>query len=225
MKRTTEISNRTEAVARLCAKGIIAVVRARDSGQLLEVAKALLAGGVDCIEITMTTPNALAVISDCRRAIGEEAIIGVGSVLDAPTVDRAVRAGAQFVVSPVFRPAVIDAAHAAGLPVVPGAFTPTEILSAAEAGADLVKVFPAGQFGPGYFKDILAPMPHLKLTPTGGVDLTTAADWIAAGAATLGVGSALVTKSALAAGDFREIQRLAGEYIRIVAEARAKRKT
>jgi 2-dehydro-3-deoxyphosphogluconate aldolase/(4S)-4-hydroxy-2-oxoglutarate aldolase len=218
------MSSRAEATERLCEKGIIAVVRARspDPAGLIDVAKALLAGGVDCIEITMTTPNALEVIGACRRAVGE-AMIGAGSVLDAETARAAVEAGAQFVVSPIFSPGIIEAAHAADLPAVPGCFSPTEILHATVAGADMVKVFPAGLFGAKYFQAILAPMPHLKLTPTGGVDLKTAGDFIAAGACTLGVGSALVTKDALAAGNLAEIRRLAGEYVRIVAAARAAR--
>ena len=199
--------DRPKAVERLCGKGIVAVVRARSSDQLIDVAKALLAGGVDCIEITMTTPSALEVIAACREAVGD-ALIGVGSVLDAETAQAAIRAGARFVVSPIFHAGIIEAAHQADLPAVPGCFTPTEILHATNAG-------------PKYFKAILAPMPHLKLTPTGGVNLETAADFIAAGACTLGVGSALVTKKALAEGNLAEIERLAGEYVRIVAEARS----
>ena len=207
------------AVQRLCDKGIVAVVRASSSEQLLEVSKALLAGGVECIEITMTTPNALKVISDCRASL-PAAMIGVGSVLNSQVAREAIDAGAQFVVSPIFKTEIIDTAHAADLPVVPGCFTPTEIITATDAGADIIKVFPGGMFGPKFFKAILAPMPHLKLTPTGGVSLETAADWIAAGAVTLGVGSALVTKAALAENNFQEIERLAGEFVRIVAEAR-----
>jgi len=210
-------------VKRLCEKGVVAVVRASSSAQLLDVARALLAGGVDCVEITMTTPNALAVIRDCRSAV-PDAMIGVGSVLNAEVARAAIAAGAQFVVSPVFDPQVVAAAHQADLPVVPGALTPTEILTAANAGADIVKVFPGGQFGPSYLRDLLAPMPHLKLSPTGGVDLTTAAGWIAAGAVTLGIGSALVTRSALASGKLAEITDLARQYVRIVAEACAAKK-
>jgi len=217
------MSKRREAVERLCRKGVIAVVRASGSEQLIDVAKALLSGGVDCIEITMTTPDALEVIANCRKTMGDEALIGAGSVLNTDAARRVLEAGAQYIVSPVFDPDVIAAAHAADAPCVPGAFTPTEILNATNAGADLVKVFPAGMFGPKYFKAVLAPMPHLKLTPTGGVDLDTAAAWISAGAVALGVGSALVTKAALASGDFAEIQRLAGEYVRIVAEARTRK--
>lgn len=217
------MSNRSAAVQRLCRKGVVAVVRATGSEQLVDVARALLAGGVECVEITMTTPNALAVIRDCRKA-APEAMTGVGSVLDAATARAAIDAGAQFVVSPVFCPQVVAVAHEADLPVIPGALTPTEILAAHNAGADIVKVFPGGQFGPRYFRDVLAPMPHLKLSPTGGVDLTTAAEWIAAGAVTLGIGSALVTKSALASGKLDEITDLARQYVRIVAEARAAKK-
>ena len=213
------MADRKATVERLCQKGIIAVVRTSSSEQLIEVASALLAGGVDCIEITMTTPNALKVIANCRSAMSE-ALIGVGSVLSGKIAVEAIHAGAQFVVSPIFKREIIKAAHAADLPCVPGCFTPTEIITATDAGADIVKVFPAGMFGPKYFKALLAPMPNLKLSPTGGVNLETAADWIAAGAVTLGVGSALVTKAALAKVNFAEIQRLAGEYVRIVAEAR-----
>jgi len=217
------MTDRARAVERLCDKGVVAVVRASSSEQLMDVADALLGGGVECIEITMTTPNALEVISACRKSLGASALVGVGSVLSADVARQAVEAGAQFVVSPVFKVEVIDAAHAADLPCIPGAFTPTEICQASDAGADVVKVFPGGQFGPKYFKDVLAPMPHLKLSPTGGVNLDTAAAWIAAGAVTLGIGSSLVTKQSLAEGNFAEIRRLAGEYVRIVAEARAAR--
>jgi 2-dehydro-3-deoxyphosphogluconate aldolase/(4S)-4-hydroxy-2-oxoglutarate aldolase len=213
------MADRAATAERLCDKGIVAVVRAQSSEQLIDVAKALLSGGVDCIEITMTTPNALEVIKQCRQAV-DEALIGVGSVLNAQVARDAIDAGAQFVVSPIFKTEIIDAAHDADLPCVPGCFTPTEMLKATDAGADMVKVFPGGQFGPKFFKDVLAPMPHLKLTPTGGVNLNTAADWITNGACTLGVGSALVTKKALAGGDMDEIRHLAGEYVRIVREAR-----
>jgi len=211
---------RTEAVNRLCAKGVVAVVRAPGSEALLHVARALLDGGVDCIEITMTTPNATRVIRDCRKEFAEAALIGVGSVLNETMAVDAVEAGAQFLVSPVFKPEIVGVAHMNELPAIPGALTPTEVLLASDAGAELVKVFPGEAVGPKYLKALRAPMPHLKLTPTGGVDLNTAASWIAAGAATLGVGSAMVTKKALAEKDYGEITRLAGEFVRIVAEAR-----
>ncbi len=213
--------DRSATVERLCAKGIIAVVRADSSEQLLEVARALVNGGADCIEITMTTPNALETIRRCREALGDAALVGVGSVLAESVASEAIQAGAQFVVSPIFNARIVGAAHDAGLPGVPGAFSPTEILAATNAGADMVKVFPATRLGPQFFKDLLAPMPHLKLTPTGGVNLETAGEFIRAGAVTLGVGSALVPKQAVRAGDFDAIRQLAGKFVEAVAEARA----
>ena len=215
------MADRQSAVRRLCERGVVAIVRAPSSEQLLEVAAALLRGGVDCIEITMTTPNALEVISQCRSALAPAAMIGVGSVLDGRMAGEAIRAGAQFVICPVFNPQVIETAHDFDLPVIPGAMTPTEILAATAAGADIVKVFPAGQFGPSYLRDLLAPMPHLKLSPTGGVDLNSAGEWITAGAVTLGIGSALVGKAALAEHNFNLIENLARQYVGIVADARA----
>ena len=212
--------SRSEVVARITESGCVAVVRARSSEQLVDVARALADGGIVAVEITMTTPNALEVISRCREAMGDTALIGVGSVLNAATAREAIAAGAQYIISPIFKPEIIDAAHQADLPCLPGAFTPTEILLATDAGADAVKVFPAGHVGPKYLRAVLAPMPHLKLTPTGGVDLDSAADWIAAGAVTLGVGSSLVSKSILAKGNLAELERLARQYVQIVAEAR-----
>lgn len=215
--------DRSAAVERLCRRGIIAVVRAKSSQQLLEVARCLLAGGVDCIEITMTTPDALEVIRRCREAMGDEALIGVGSVLSGQVARQAIQAGAQYVVSPILDAEIIAAAHEADVPVVPGAFSPTEIHNATQAGADVVKVFPATRLGPSFFKDVLAPMPHLKLLPTGGVNLETAGDFIKAGAVTLAVGSALVDKQALAAGDLEKIRFLAERFVKAVADARAQK--
>lgn len=215
--------DRTESIERLCRAGVVAVVRAPSSDALIDAALALANGGVDCIEITMTTPNALRVIAECRAALGETVFVGVGSVLDASTAKQAITAGAQFVVSPVFKPEVLAAAHAADLPCVPGAFSPTEILAATEAGADMVKVFPATRLGPSFFRDILAPMPHLKLTPTGGVDLDTAGEFIRAGAVTLGVGSALVSRQALAERNFAALAEKARQFVAAVAHARQAR--
>ena len=215
--------DRKAAVERLCRRGIIAVVRAKSSQQLLEVARALLAGGVDCIEITLTTPNAMEVIGQCREAMGDDALIGVGSALSGEDARQAIKAGAQYVVSPILDFDIIAAAHEADVPVVPGAFTPTEIHNATQAGADVVKVFPATRLGPGFFKDVLAPMPHLKLTPAGGVNLDTAGDFIKAGAVTLAVGSALVDKQALATGDLEKIRDLAERFVKVVADARAEK--
>jgi 2-dehydro-3-deoxyphosphogluconate aldolase/(4S)-4-hydroxy-2-oxoglutarate aldolase len=150
------------------------------------------------------------------------AIIGVGTVLNPQTATSAIRAGAQFVVSPIFDPAIIEAAHAHDKMCIPGAFTPTEIFAAHKAGADIVKVFPSTSLGPMYFKDVLAPLPQLKLTPTGGVDLGNAADWIRAGAVCIGVGSALISKDALERSDWPAITAAARAFVKAVKQARAK---
>src|SRR5438270_6482546 len=185
-------------VTQLLDAGVVAVIRAKGKDQLIDIAKALLDGGVAGIEVTMTTPKAIAGIEMLADAFGDKAVIGVGTVIDAATCRDAISAGAQFVVSPVFDPEIVATTKRYGRISIPGAFTPTEILKAWSAGADVVKVFPSTTLGPGYFKDILAPLPQIRLTPTGGVDLKNAGDWIKAGAACLGVGSSLVTKDALA---------------------------
>jgi 2-dehydro-3-deoxyphosphogluconate aldolase/(4S)-4-hydroxy-2-oxoglutarate aldolase len=168
----------------------------------------------------MTTPGALEAIAAARNALGEEAIIGAGSVLDAETARAAILAGAKFIFAPTLDRRVIQMAHRYDCAAVPGALTPTEILSAWSAGADLVKVFPANHFGPQYIRDIHAPMPQIKLTPTGGVNLDTAAEWIQAGCAALGVGSALVKKELIASQNWDELSELARQYVEIVARAR-----
>ncbi len=210
------MTTRQDLIQRIEATGLVAIIRANASTGLLETCKALQAGGCDVMEITMTTPGALEAINAASKQLagptGRGCLIGVGSVLDADTVKRAVDAGADFVVSPVFKPEVIEASHKLGKPVFAGAFTPTEILAAFEAGSDVVKVFPANHNGPGFFKDILAPMPHLKLTPTGGVDLSTVEAWFAAGAVCLGVGSALVKKELVAAQDWAGLTALAKQF-------------
>jgi 2-dehydro-3-deoxyphosphogluconate aldolase/(4S)-4-hydroxy-2-oxoglutarate aldolase len=200
--------------------GVVAVIRAQSKDQLLDIARALIEGGVPAIEVTMTTPKAIAGIELLADQLGDQAVVGVGTVVDASTCRDAIAAGAQFVVSPILDEQVIATTKRYGKISIPGGFTPTEILRAWTAGADVVKVFPATSLGPGYFKDILAPLPQLKLTPTGGVDLKTAADWIKAGAACLGVGSALVTKDAMAKGDWASITSNARAFVDVVRTAR-----
>jgi len=200
--------------------GIVAVVRAPESGRLVQVAEALCNGGVTCVEITMTTPNALEVIRAAVREIGERACIGVGTVLDPETARAAILAGAEFVVAPTLNEEVIRIAHRYSKPVVPGAFTPTEILRAWEAGADVVKVFPASVGGPAYFRALKGPLPHIKLSPTGGVNLNTAGEFIRAGAEFLGVGTELVAKEDVAKGNFDALRDRATQYIAIVNDAR-----
>lgn len=200
--------------------GVVAVVRFPDSAKLVEVVRALYEGGVTCIEITMTTPNALDVIRAAAADIGDKACIGVGTVLDPETARAAILAGAEYIVSPILDEGIIRMAHRYSKPVVPGAFTPTEILRAWEAGADVVKVFPASVGGPSYFKAIKGPLPHVKLSPTGGVNLDTAADFIRAGAEFLGIGGELVKKDLVAAGNLDALRDLAAQYIKIIKEAR-----
>jgi len=206
---------------RLLGSGITAVIRASSSENLIEVADALKAGDFDCIEVTMTTPDALDVIHTVSRRYGDEVLIGVGSVLDSETARAAILAGAQFVVGPTLNLGVIEMCQRYDKPVIPGAFTPTEIITAWSAGADLVKVFPAGVVGPSYFRDVLAPLPQVKLVPTGGVDLNTAADFIKAGAAALCVGGALINKQVIAEKRWSDLTETARQYIEIVRQARA----
>lgn len=212
--------DRASVMARIESVGVVAVVRAGTDSNLVDVARALSRGGVSACEITMTTPGALAGITEVARELADQTLVGVGSVLDAETARMAILAGAQFVVSPTFDPAVVAMAHRYGRPIITGAMTPTEILAAWSAGADAVKVFPANHFGPQYFRDLHGPMPQLKLTPTGGVDLTTVGDWICAGAFAVGAGSALVRKDLLANEDWTGLSSLAGQYVSAVQAAR-----
>jgi len=208
--------NRLQTLQAIETAGLVAVIRADSPGQLVDVCRALAAGGAGVAEITMTTPGALSAIEQARGELGDDCLVGVGSVLDAETARAAVLAGAQFVFCPTFNPEVIGMGHRYDVPVVSGALTPTEIINAFTAGADLVKVFPANHFGPKYFKDLLGPMPQLRLTPTGGVNLDTAKDWLEAGAVCLGVGSAMVKKDLIRAGDWDGLTDLAGRFSAIV---------
>lgn len=215
--------SRAKVIQALINPGIIAVVRAQRREQVLPLARALVQGGVIAIEITMTTPNALDAIAEAREEFGAAALIGVGSILDAPTCQKAIEAGAEFVVSPVAKAELVDAAHAADRPVMLGAYTPTEAQTAHELGSDFIKLFPADTLGPSYIKAIRAPLPHLRIVPTGGVDLRTAADFIKAGCVALGLGSSLVSAPILAEENWPELTRLAREFVAVVRKAREKR--
>ena len=214
-------SDRQTVLRRIEESGVIAVIRADSAQQLVDVCQALRDGGVIACEITMTTPNALDAIAQANDKLGDDCLIGVGSVLDPETARAAILAGAQFVFSPTFNADVIDVAHRYDRVAVPGTLTPTEIVAAWSAGADMVKIFPANHFGPQYIKDLKGPLPQIKVTPTGGVNLDTAADWIRAGAAALGVGSALVKKDLIRDANWSDLSRLAKQYIDIVARTRA----
>lgn len=200
--------------------GVVAVIRASDPSQLMDVVPALKAGGVTCIEVTMTTPSAIEVIAQAAKKFAGQCIIGVGTVLDAETARLAILAGAEFVVCPVLTAEVITLCKRYSKAVIPGAFTPTEILNAWQAGADVVKVFPATKLGPDFFKDVKGPLPHIKLTPTGGVDLNNVGDWIKAGATCVGVGSSLVSKKDLETKNWANIEKTAAAFIAAVQQAR-----
>lgn len=185
----------------------MAVVRVQEASKLMPVVEALVAGGVSAIEITMTVPDAINQITALADAMGDQILLGVGSVLDEATARKALEAGARYLVSPVFKPELIDVAHLYNAPALPGCFTPTEIHQAHEAGADIIKIFPADVVGMPFFKAILAPMPHLKMMPTGGVTIANAGDWLRAGACAVGVGSALLDSGAIAEGRYDVLTR------------------
>lgn len=211
---------RTSIVQAIERAGAVAVIRLEDASRLRPVVDALGRGGIRAIEITMTVPGALDLMADLVPALSGEYLVGAGTVLDDASAARAIAAGARFVVSPVFRRPLIDTCHRLGRPMLPGCFSPTEILDAWQAGADIVKVFPATSLGPGFFRDVRAPLPQLKLMPTGGVSVENAGEWIRAGAAAVGIGSALVDRAAVAAGDYDSI---AARAARVVASVRAAR--
>jgi 2-dehydro-3-deoxyphosphogluconate aldolase/(4S)-4-hydroxy-2-oxoglutarate aldolase len=205
---------------RVLDAGIVAVVRAPDPTGLVEVIRALAAGGVTVAEVTLTVPNALDVVREATRALGEQVLLGAGTVLDAETCRDAILAGAEFIVSPTLNLDVIRVCKRYGKLVMPGAFTPTEILTAWEAGADIVKVFPAEVVGPAFFKAMRGPLPQIRLMPTGGVDLHTAADFLRAGACCLGIGSQLVDPKLVAGREFDRLRDRAASYVEVVRKAR-----
>jgi 2-dehydro-3-deoxyphosphogluconate aldolase/(4S)-4-hydroxy-2-oxoglutarate aldolase len=200
--------------------GVIAIMRAQNPDQLIAAADAIKKGGVRVIEVTMTTPGALNVIAEAAKRYGQEVLFGAGTVLDPETARSAILAGAGFVVAPTLNLAVIALCNRYGIPVMPGCFTPTEMLTAWEAGADMIKLFPAEVGGPGLIKALLAPLPQLQIVPVGGVDLNTAAAFIRNGAVALGVGGSLINQKLLDAGDMDELTRRAAAFVEEVKKGR-----
>jgi 2-dehydro-3-deoxyphosphogluconate aldolase / (4S)-4-hydroxy-2-oxoglutarate aldolase len=217
---TSTTGTREAIAADLERAGVVAVIRIKDPDKVQAVVDAIAEGGVRAIEVTMTVPGAVGLIKTLAPRMPKGFLFGAGTVVDAATAAEVIDAGAQFVVSPVFRRSLIEACHDRGVPVTPGCFTPTEILDAWDAGADLVKVFPATVLGPGYIKDVRAPLPQVKLMPTGGVTVENAGEWIKAGAAAVGVGTALLDTKAIEAGDYAVLRAKAE---RIVANVRSAR--
>ena len=210
---------RSDVVRRIEHDGVVAVVRLGDPRAGREVAQALIDGGVSVIEITMTVPRAVDMIAELSTAM-PGALIGAGTVTTVAMASDVIDAGARFVVSPIFRANIIDVCHGRDVPSLPGCFTPTEIFSASEYGAEIIKVFPATSLGPGYFKDLRGPFPALKLMPTGGVSAANAAEWIRAGAVAIGAATALVDPRAVESRNFEAITANARAFVSAVKEAR-----
>jgi len=212
--------NKTSKLDLVRKTGVVAIMRATSSEQLVAAADAIKAGGVRVIEVTMTTPGALGVIEQATSKYGNELLFGAGSVLDAETARAAILAGAGFIVAPTLDLRTIALCNRYSIPVMPGCYTPSEMLTAWQAGADMVKLFPASVGGPALVKAIRAPLPQLEIVPVGGVNLNTAADFIRSGSAALGVGSSLVNQELLDAGDMTELTRRAKAFIEQVQIAR-----
>ncbi|MBK7629538.1 MAG: bifunctional 4-hydroxy-2-oxoglutarate aldolase/2-dehydro-3-deoxy-phosphogluconate aldolase [Ignavibacteriales bacterium] len=209
--------SREEIVKNIIDNVVVAVVRTKHPDKLIRMVEAIFEGGIKSIEITMTVPNALEMIAQVSKFANPEILVGVGSVLDTDTAQKAIDAGAQFVVSPIFNKEILITTNKNNVPVMPGCFTPTEIFNAQQAGADIVKVFPADVLGMSFFKSIKAPMPKLKIMPTGGVTLDNAGDWIKAGACAVGIGSALLDEKAIEENNYSKLTENAKQIMNSIS--------
>jgi 2-dehydro-3-deoxyphosphogluconate aldolase/(4S)-4-hydroxy-2-oxoglutarate aldolase len=212
--------SRIEDLNRVLQTGIVAILRVPTSDQLAGVARALFEGGIDVIEVTFTVPNALEILAAVKKDLGNRVLLGMGTVLDPESARAALLAGAEFIVSPSLNLDVIRLCHRYDKVVMPGAFTPTEILAAWEAGADVVKVFPSDAVGPSYLKALRGPFPQIRLMPTGGVNLETLPEFIKAGACAVGVGGSVVEPQAIRDGNFTRLRELAAQYVQALKAAR-----
>jgi 2-dehydro-3-deoxyphosphogluconate aldolase/(4S)-4-hydroxy-2-oxoglutarate aldolase len=212
--------SRLQVVQEIEATGVVAVIRLKEPDKLRAVVDALMAGGVRALEVTMTVPGAVGLIESLARSLPAGFQLGAGTVLDPETARQVILAGARFIVAPTLSLATVEMCHRYDVAALPGCFTPTEILTAWQAGADVIKVFPATALGPTFFKDMRGPLPQIKLMPTGGVTLANAGDWIKAGAVAIGVGTALVDTKAIADGNFARIAENARTIIQAVQAAR-----
>ena len=214
------MDSRSEVAGAIQQLGVVAVIRMKDAAKLRRVVDAIAEGGVRAIEVTMTVPGAVALIGTLAKSLPPEILLGAGTVTDAATAHAVIDAGARYIVSPVFRREVIAVCRDRDVAAAPGCFTPTEILDAHESGADIIKVFPATALGPQFIKDVRAPLPQVRLMPTGGVSLDNAGDWIRAGAVAVGVGSALLDTKAIDEGRFDVLTSNARRIVASVAAAR-----
>lgn len=217
---TTEPPGRV-ALERIESTGLVAVVRGADPDTVGRVVDALVTGGCRAVELTADTEGAMELLRELSGSLGEDVSLGVGTVLDAETARAALLAGAEFVVTPSFDPGVVEVANRYGVPVAPGVFTPTEAVRAYEAGADLLKLFPAATGGPGHLAGLKGPLGHVPLVPTGGVDLENVGAFVEAGATAVGVGSALVDREAVANGEFEVLTERARAFLESIEAARA----
>jgi 2-dehydro-3-deoxyphosphogluconate aldolase/(4S)-4-hydroxy-2-oxoglutarate aldolase len=214
--------SREKIISTIIETGVIPVIRASNAEQALRAAGAVYRGGISVLEVTMTVPGAIRVMEKVADQLGDKVVLGAGTVLDGETARAALLAGAEFIVSPALKPQVIKVAHRYSKPAIPGALTPTEVLDAWEAGADFVKIFPAGNVGgPKYIKSLKAPYPHILMIPTGGVNLENAVDFLLAGASALGVGADLVDQKALETGRLEVIEDNTHKFLDCVAKARS----
>lgn len=219
--RNIQLMKRDEVVRRIKEIGVVPVVRANSAEEAMKAVEAIKAGGVPILEITMTVPGAIKVIEKLADKFGDEIVLGAGTVLDPETARNCILAGATFVVSPALNIATIELCRRYSIPICPGALTPTEVVTAWQAGADFVKVFPCSAMGgASYIKGLKAPLPQVELIPTGGVNLNTAADFIKAGSSALGIGADLVDLKALRSGNTQKITDAAIQFVQIVKDAR-----
>jgi len=209
-----------DAVNTIRESGIIAIIRADGPEGLVEAASALYAAGILAVEISLTTPGTLTAVAAVQSILPPGCLIGVGTVMDARTVHQSVRAGAQFVVSPICSQSIIQACLEAQIPVVSGAYSPTEAWNAFDGGADFIKIFPANQLGPEYMKALLAPMPQLTLVPTGGVTVQNCLHYLRAGCAAVAIGTSVVNAQLIREKNWQGITTRAEEYVRAVRRAR-----
>lgn len=213
---------RNEVLTRIIDSGVVAVIRMKDTNRLLKVIEAVRSGGVKCIEITMTVPGAVDIIRQLSASVPEDVLIGAGTVVDEVTADKVIDAGAGFVVGPILNLGVVALCGKRDVAVMPGCFSPTEIYTAWNAGADIIKVFPATSLGPKYFKDLRGPFPDIRLMPTGGVTIDNVGEWIAAGACAVGIGSDLLDKKAIDEERYEVLTERAVRMVQNVRLARAK---
>jgi 2-dehydro-3-deoxyphosphogluconate aldolase/(4S)-4-hydroxy-2-oxoglutarate aldolase len=214
------MTDKSQQLQHVLDRGIVAILRAPSGELLADVAEAIYESGIDVIEVTFTVPGILEILNQVQKRLGDKVLLGAGSVLDTETARAAILAGAQYIVSPTVNVDVIKLCQRYGKLVMPGALTPTEVLTAWEAGADIVKIFPADLGGPAYLKSLHGPLPQIRLMPTGGVNLETLESFVKAGACAVGLGTALVETAAVQSGNVKRIRDLAGQYVELMKKAR-----